>query len=139
MEITDCEQMTIFTTHPLCLTGFENDTCAERNELAHIMAPYAFPLLIEFCVVASSLLIGVWDKVGTRPHHMAFHRCRKISSASQSSMSNPGYSESPPCEAFDFDHVHIDYGDNVSIVAPCYDKHHQNKKYHNNHTGFLVC
>ena len=43
--------------------------CATRDELSHLIAPYTFPLLIEFCVAASIIVISVWDQCGKEHHH----------------------------------------------------------------------
>ena len=35
--------------------------CEQRSQLSEIVAPYTFPLLIEFCVGSSTLLLAVWQ------------------------------------------------------------------------------
>ena len=51
------------------LIGEPEGECEDRDELSHIIAPYTFPLLIEFCVAATTILMGVWEKCGQGHHH----------------------------------------------------------------------
>ena len=53
----------------LVLIVVEEIACYDRDELSHLIAPYTFPLLIEFCAAASTLLITIWEKCGEEYHH----------------------------------------------------------------------
>ena len=33
-------------------------------EVQELLAPYLFALMIEFCVVASTMVIAIWEKAG---------------------------------------------------------------------------
>ena len=36
--------------------------CEVKKELQDILTPYLFPLLIEFCMVASTMIMAIWEK-----------------------------------------------------------------------------
>lgn len=47
-----------------------NDTskCDKGQELQHLLAPYLFPFLIEYSVIAAIMVIAIWEKCGTTGH-----------------------------------------------------------------------
>ena len=38
--------------------------CSQYRQIGNIIMPYAFPMLIEYCVVSSTMLMVVWENCG---------------------------------------------------------------------------
>ena len=52
------------TVSSLGLLAQGEKLCDVQQDIQQLLAPYLFALMIEFCVVASTMVIAIWEKAG---------------------------------------------------------------------------